>query len=211
MFENHTSIQDIQRQFCMPYMSFMVQSSYRYSLNKDLEYTFANSSTTSVVKLSSSIRIDDSLTDGKSYYFEEVNVMSSLIGETAPGHQNIFILDEVFKGTNTIERIAAGKAILSYLNKGNNMVFVSTHDIELSELLAKEYDLYHFTETITDNQLHFNYKLTPGPLKTRNAIKILEISGYPTEIVQEAQSISKSLSDAAIHNRYSGGIVENPE
>ena len=165
---------------------------------------FADSFTTPVVKLSSSIRIDDSLTDGKSYYFEEVNVMSSLIGETTPGHQNIFILDEVFKGTNTIERIAAGKAILSYLNKGNNMVFVSTHDIELSELLAKEYDLYHFTETITDNQLHFNYKLTPGPLKTRNAIKILEISGYPTEIVREAQSISKSLSDAAIHNRYSG-------
>lgn len=67
----------------------MVQSSYRYSLNKDLEYTFANSSTTSVVKLSSSIRIDDSLTDGKSYYFEEVNVMSSLIGETTTGHQNL--------------------------------------------------------------------------------------------------------------------------
>ena len=56
------------------------------------------------------------------------------------------MVDEIFKGTNTIERVSAGKAILSYLAKGNNVVFVSTHDTELNELLKMEYDLYHFSK-----------------------------------------------------------------
>jgi DNA mismatch repair ATPase MutS len=155
---------------------------------------FAESYHTPIVKLFSSIRIDDSLLEGKSYYFGEVNIMGVLVKEVQSGYQNIFILDEVFKGTNTIERIASAKAILSYLNKNDNMVLVSTHDIELSEMLKNEYDLYHFEENITGNQLQFDHKLKAGQLKTRNAIKILEISAYPKEIIEEANAISKMLT-----------------
>ncbi len=147
-----------------------------------------------VLKLFTSIRIDDSLLDGKSFYFEEVNIMGSLIKESTSGNQNIFILDEVFKGTNTVERIAAAKAILSWLNKGDNLVFVSTHDIELATLLADEYSLYHFEEAIEENELFFDHKLKSGPLKTRNAIRILEINGYPKEIIEEAKKISRLAS-----------------
>ncbi len=154
-----------------------------------------------VLKLFSSIRIDDSLLDGKSYYFEEVNIMAALINEVKLQQQDLFILDEVFKGTNTIERIASAKAILSYLNKNDNLVFVSTHDIELAALLEAEYDLYHFEENITDNQLQFDHKLKPGQLKTRNAIKILEMSAYPAEIIDEANVISKALGAAGITER----------
>ncbi|MEP6751069.1 MAG: DNA mismatch repair protein MutS [Bacteroidota bacterium] len=154
---------------------------------------FAESYQMPVVKLFSSIRIDDSLPEGKSYYFEEVNIMGTLVNEVKSGHQDLFILDEVFKGTNTVERIASGKAILSYLNKSDNLVFVSTHDIELSDMLKSEYDLYHFEENITNDQLQFDHKLKAGQLKTRNAIKILEISAYPAEIIDEANAISKKL------------------
>jgi DNA mismatch repair ATPase MutS len=59
------------------------------------------------------------------------------------------------------------------------LVFVSTHDIELATLLEKEYDMYHFSETFIENQLVFDYILKPGVLKNRNAIRILELSGYP--------------------------------
>lgn len=145
-------------------------------------------------KLHTSIRIDDNLFQGKSYFLEEVDVMSTLIEAVKNPDQNLFILDEVFKGTNTIERIAAAKAILSHLNRDQNLTFVATHDIELSNMLAEEYDLYHFTETITNNELIFDHKLKEGPLKTKNAIKILEISNYPKEIIQEALQISKDLS-----------------
>jgi len=156
---------------------------------------FADEFKSPVLKQFSSIRIDDNLLEGTSYYFEEINIMASLINEASSGHQNLFISDEVFKGTNTIERIASAKAILSYLNQGDNIVFVSTHDVELSAMLASEYDLYHFTEVIENEQLHFDHRLRQGPLTTRNAIRLLELSDYPAEITSEATRISTQLSN----------------
>ena len=69
---------------------------------------------------------------------------------------NIFLLDEIFKGTNTIERISAGKAVLSALAK-NNLVFVSTHDVELTDLLKDEYELYHFSEKVQEKNVDFDF------------------------------------------------------
>ena len=153
---------------------------------------FADSFATPFLRHSSSIRIDDDLMEGKSYFFEEVNVIGLLIEETQSGFQNLFILDEVFKGTNTIERTALAKAILSYLNRGNNIVIVATHDMELSEMLQNEYDLCHFSETIENGQLHFDHTLKSGPLKTRNAIRLLELANFPADIISEARSLSTS-------------------
>ncbi|HWC52710.1 MAG TPA: hypothetical protein VG676_03920, partial [Chitinophagaceae bacterium] len=155
---------------------------------------FADKFTTPLLKQFSSIRIDDNLMEAKSYFLEEVTIVSSLINEVSSPDQNIFFLDEVFKGTNTVERIASAKAILSYLNRHNNMVIVSTHDVELADMLRDEYDLYHFTETIQQDQLHFDHKLKAGPLKTRNAIKILELSDFPADIIDEANNISGKRS-----------------
>jgi len=142
-------------------------------------------------QLLSSIRIDDNLFEGKSYYMAEVDVIGELVSKVISPFQNLYILDEVFKGTNTLERIAAGKAILSYLNKNNHMVFVATHDLELSDMLKSAYDLYHFTEDIHSNALLFDHRLKKGPLKTTNALKILEIANFPQEIIQEAQKIRR--------------------
>ena len=154
---------------------------------------FADAFNTPFVKLHSSVRIDDNLLDGKSYYYEEVTVMGGLINQVEQDWQNIFMLDEVFKGTNTIERIASSKAILSYLNKKDNLVFVTSHDVELCTLLEDKYELYHFAETIEGDGLHFDHLLKAGSLKTTNAIKILELSNYPVEIIEEAKSISENL------------------
>jgi energy-coupling factor transporter ATP-binding protein EcfA2 len=154
---------------------------------------FADEYVSPILKQFSSIRIDDNIFEGKSYYFQEVNVMSTLLAEVNSSHQNLFILDEVFKGTNTVERIAAAKAILSYLNRNNNIVIVSTHDIELADMLSSEYELYHFSETIENDKLHFDHKIKPGQVKTRNGIKLLELSNYPAEIINEAQEISMRL------------------
>jgi hypothetical protein len=147
-------------------------------------------------KIFSSITIADSLLEEKSYYFEEMRVIKEFIQESGSKEQCFFILDEIFKGTNTIERVSAGKAILSYLAKNDNMVFVSTHDTELNELLKTEYDHYHFSETIAAEELVFDHTIKKGPLKTRNAIRILEINDYPASIIADANAtvdlISKS-------------------
>jgi hypothetical protein len=143
------------------------------------------------IRIFSAIRISDDLLSNKSYYFEEVLVIKDMIVESEMGTGNLFLLDEIFKGTNAIERMASGKAVLSYLNKGKNVVFVSTHDIELTDLLADSYDLYHFTEVIENSKVSFDYKLKHGELTSRNAIRILEVNGYPKEIIKEANEIAE--------------------
>ena len=148
------------------------------------------------MRLFSAVRITDDLLNAVSYYFEEVLTIKDLLNASDSSSNNIFFLDEIFKGTNTIERIAAGKSVLSYLARlDNNIVFVSTHDIELTDLLSGEYDLYHFTETIQEQQIHFDYKLKPGNLTTTNAIRILEINDYPEEVISEAKKISWGLRE----------------
>ena len=95
----------------------------------------------------------------------------------------LFVLDELFKGTNTTERIAAGKAVLA-----------ATHDIELAELLRGDgYELHHFREEVADGRLVFDYCLHTGPLTTRNAIRILELYDYPPELIAEAYDTQQKL------------------
>ena len=141
----------------------------------------------------SAIRISDDLLNDKSYYFEEVLTIRDMIRHGLNGKPGLFLLDEIFKGTNTIERISAGKAVLSALSKNGNIVFVSTHDIELADLLKYEYELYHFSEVVNDKKVDFDYKLKNGKLKNRNAIRILQINDYPESIIQEALDISRKL------------------
>jgi hypothetical protein len=157
---------------------------------------FAESYTAPFLQVHSSIRVDDNLLEGKSYYLEEVEIMASLVKAAASEEQNLFILDEIFKGTNTIERVASAKAILSFLNRRKNLVFVATHDIELVELLKAEYDLYYFEENVKDGQLVFDHKLKSGQLHAGNAIRILEAFGYPPTVVKEAKAIAGALLTA---------------
>jgi len=145
------------------------------------------------MRIFSAIRISDDLMNDRSYYFEEVLTIKEMIVKSQEGKPNLFLLDEIFKGTNTVERIAAGKAVLSSLSKSGNMVFVSTHDIELADLLKDEYGLYHFSEQVDHKTVDFDYKLKSGKLKNRNAIRILEINDYPKKIIEEAIKISKEL------------------
>lgn len=141
----------------------------------------------------SAIRISDDLLNDRSYYFEEVVTIKEMIDHSHNGQLNLFLLDELFKGTNTIERISAGKAVLSSLNNDHNIVFVSTHDLELADLLRSEYDLYHFSEMVDDKTVAFDYKLKEGKLTHRNAIRILQLNEYPEEIIAEAMKLSEEL------------------
>lgn len=146
----------------------------------------------------SAIRISDDLMNDKSYYFEEVMTIKEMINQSEKDKPTLFLLDEIFKGTNTVERISAGKAVLSYLARAENIVFVSTHDIELADLLIKEYELYHFSEKVDHKTVDFDYKLKDGRLKNRNAIRILQINDYPETIIEEAIELTKVLDGNSV-------------
>jgi len=169
--------------------TFIRTVSINMLIAQTLNMCFARSFSGRRMKIHSAINLHDSISESQSFYMKEVLIVKDMLTESYRCRNNLFVLDEIYKGTNTLERIAAGKAVLSALAKNGNMVFVSTHDIELADLLAEEYELYHFCEQIEQNHLHFDYLLKRGKLKHRNAIKLLKIEGYPGSVIAEANTI----------------------
>ena len=70
------------------------------------------------------------------------------------------------------------------------MCFAATHDIELTSLLKDSLGIYHFEGNVTDNDVHFDYKMKSGPATNRNAIKLLGVLGYDEAIVDNAQALA---------------------
>lgn len=139
-----------------------------------------------MLRVRSSIGKADSLAEGRSYYLREVDDIRALVMASETDEAHLFIVDELFRGTNTRERIAAGRAVLRHLNRGPHLTLASTHDLELLALLADEYEFHHFRESIRDGDLTFDYKLHDGPSSTRNAIAILELRKFPRSLIDEA-------------------------
>jgi hypothetical protein len=147
-----------------------------------------------LLDICSSINMTDSLDESKSYFqAEALSIFNILNHVNARGGNCLIIIDEIFRGTNTIERVAAARAILSYLSANKNFVFVSTHDLELAELLGDEYAVYSFEEMAADERLIFDYKIKPGILKHKNAIAVLKAIGYPESIIANATKVSDEL------------------
>ena len=160
-------------------------------LAQTLYLCFAESYTSSFLKPYSSIRIDDDLLSGSSYFFMEAEIIKKMTEQVSLSANHLFVIDETFKGTNTLERISLAKAVLDYLNHNDNLVIASSHDLELINLLSKDFERFYFTETIRANSLNFDHTIKPGALKTTNAIKIIEIEGYPTSVIEEAYRMTR--------------------
>ncbi len=162
-------------------------------LGQSMNICFAKSFQMPRINVHSTIRITDDLMDDKSYYFQEVLEIKTLLEASESTKPNLFLLDELFKGTNTLERIASGKAVLSHLTQKRNIVFIATHDLELTTYLSQEYKLYHFSEDVEGESIQFDYKLKQGNLNKTNAIRILEVNGYPSQVIKEARNMVNRL------------------
>jgi DNA mismatch repair ATPase MutS len=143
-----------------------------------------------MMQVSTSIGQADNILQGKSYYLAEVETALEMVRSKETGKQHLFLLDEIFRGTNTTERVAAAYALLSYLNRGNDLVVVATHDIELLGLLGASFESYHFRETIAGEALTFDFRIRAGPSSTRNAIALLEVMQFPADLVRDALSMT---------------------
>ena len=143
--------------------------------------------------LYSVIHTEDDLLEGKSYFFEEAERVKDSLERGAEGGY-LFIFDELFKGTNGVERVAINASVFTDLATKGNLILASTHDLRLAELLESEYELYHFCETISNQKLSFDYLLKPGVVKEGNAIKLLQLCGYPSEIIRSSTSLVSRLT-----------------
>lgn len=139
-----------------------------------------------------SMAVRDNVSSGDSYYIREIKYLKRIIQALNEHKPVLCIIDEILRGTNTQERLAASAAIMKYLHKKNCIAVVATHDIELTEMLKEYYDNFHFTERIEDNEISFEYKIHTGPATSKNALKLLAYMEFPDEILKEAEQLSKS-------------------
>ncbi|MCX6175047.1 MAG: hypothetical protein NTZ27_09875 [Ignavibacteriales bacterium] len=141
------------------------------------------------LKIISSIERADDLMSGKSYYMAEVESILRIVNASCTNNINLFIIDEIFRGTNSVERTAASIEVLKYLTNGKDFTILATHDLQLTEILKENYLNYHFQEQMTGDGLHFDYKLHKGNATSKNAIALLEYVGYPKSIVDGAKRL----------------------
>jgi len=139
---------------------------------------------TSLFRLFTCIRVTDSVTDGISYFYAEVKRLKALLDEIETSeHSVLFLVDEIFRGTNNIERLKGSSAFIKKLAETNAIGAIATHDLELVKLADKISSVknYHFKEAIKDSKMIFDYKLNKGPCPTTNALKIMKLEGLPVE------------------------------
>jgi DNA mismatch repair ATPase MutS len=141
----------------------------------------------SFFRVMSSLSISDDVLSGTSYYLEECNAVLRILNSLDEEVPAFCIIDEIFKGTNPIERIATSKQILKYIMNRNALSIVATHDLELAETCNDKYLKYYFCEDVDENEgLIFDFKLKEGICNTGNAIKLLSYLGYPNEIINDS-------------------------
>lgn len=149
----------------------------------------------------SSMALQDNLEGAESYYIVEIKSLKRILDQIHPLDPDeimnekqfpvLCFVDEVLRGTNTVERIAASAQILKYMTGKRALCFAATHDIELTHILEEYYDNYHFQEEVQDGDIRFDYKLYSGRAVSRNAIKLLQIMGYDQRVIAQAEEAAE--------------------
>ncbi len=142
----------------------------------------------------SSMALRDNIFQGDSYFMVEIKSIKRILDAMRNSERKIIcFVDEVLRGTNTVERIAASTHILLCLVKAKTICFAATHDIELARLLEDRYSNYHFEETIEGDDVKFSYLLCEGKATSRNAIKLLKVLGYDNTLVEDASEMAEKF------------------
>ena len=126
------------------------------------------------VGIYTSLRANDMLQEGVSTFYAEIKRMNK-INLAIKDSRCLILVDEIFKGTNAIERIEASRKVIEKLNQYNALFIISTHDFELCD--TKGITNYHFEENYIEDKISFDYKLKEGPGKKGNALYLLKMSG----------------------------------
>jgi hypothetical protein len=145
----------------------------------------ATSMQASLFRVFTCIKVSDSVQDGLSYFYAEVKRLQALLAATEVDDELpvLFLIDEIFRGTNSRERLIGSRSYIRSLSQRRTMGLIATHDLELIKLAdeIKGVANYHFREEVLDSRMVFDYRLRPGPCPTTNALKIMRLEGLPVE------------------------------
>ena len=140
----------------------------------------------------SSMNLKDDIVTGDSFYMAEIKSLKRLLKIAESKEYAMIFMDEMFKGTNMIERISAASIILKKFADLDCFICLATHDVELSRILGERYENYHFREVVTADDILFDYTLREGVTTGSNAIKLLAYCHYDQEIVDQAEKYAEN-------------------
>ena len=141
---------------------------------------FATEMTISVMRIISSMRVADNLQESTSTFYAELKKLQSII-ESVNRHEHVFVLlDEILRGTNSLDRHTGSKALVKQLINKAAVAMLATHDVELAQLQSA-YPVnirnYHFDAQIANEELFFDYKLKEGICRSINASILMKKIG----------------------------------
>ena len=143
----------------------------------------ASSCSWSWLQLYCCIRVTDALDEGLSYFYAEVKRLKVILDavNAITSQPVLFLIDEIYRGTNNRERLAGSEAFVQVLQKSRGLGMISTHDLELTRLADSNGHIRnaHFQESVEDGTLRFDYQLRSGPCPTTNALRIMAQEGLP--------------------------------
>ena len=142
-----------------------------------------------IMQVYSKMQVQDNLEQRISTFYAELKRMKQIIDAAREGEPLFFLLDEIFRGTNSRDRILATRTVIRQLKQMNTIGLVTTHDLELGTL-EKEHPgavfNYHFSDEIRGDQILFDYKLRPGISRTTNAVALMKMIGI--DVTEEGEN-----------------------
>ncbi len=145
----------------------------------------AESLSISYLEVHTSMRVQDSLAEGVSFFYAELKRLKGVVDAVDGKRPVMFLLDEVLLGTNTAERQLASMAIVKQLVERGAIGGITTHDLgmtKLEEQTGGKIRNTHFTDKVVDGQMSFDYVMRPGVVSTTNALALLKIAGIEVPI-----------------------------
>ena len=144
----------------------------------------AKSMETSLMDILTSMRVTDDLKSGISTFYAEILRIKKIIDQAEKDDNMIFLIDEIFTGTNSVDRILGAKNVIGNLNRENVIGAITTHDLELCELDIKErIQNFYFQDQYDGRSITFDYKLNKGKSTSTNAKNLMNLAGI--KIVEE--------------------------
>jgi DNA mismatch repair ATPase MutS len=141
------------------------------------------------VNVTTSMRITDSLAQGKSFFDAETDRMKEIIDRSKEPERLLVVFDEILLGTNPREREAAEREIIKYLSNSGQLFLLATHNLHVTTLADENGRIqnWHFSMDAKEGRSEYSFRIAPGPATTSNAITVLEQKGYPVEITSGAR------------------------
>jgi hypothetical protein len=162
------------------------------------------------VRVRASMRADDSLEAGSSYFHAELSKLKRVIQDAEQAPPVFFLLDELLRGTNARARHVGARSVLVHLLDRAGTGLCATHDVELAALGnqdEKRIENVHFTDVMIDGEMCFDYRLRQGIVRTSNALRLLALAGIDVpQAERDALEGADARLDLALPTKEHGAL-----